>query len=151
LIGLREWQAWTYAGVLPSCALILVWYAGKRVGVRGSVLMATAAAAACVTVFPLGWRTWTRLEYPPQRYTAFAAWRAAIPPGAEVLWPDAPGFLWYVLERPSYWSLNQMAGSVFSRAGAVSLLQREAAVSSVLPALQPMQRRESAGTAINVS
>ena len=49
------------------------------------------------------------------RKAAFADWRARIPPGTNVLWPTSPPGVWFLLERPSYLSISQLAGVVFSR------------------------------------
>jgi hypothetical protein len=59
-----------------------------------------------------------------KRYAQFADWRATIPPGVNVLWPSSPAMVWFVLERPSYLSVVQSAGVIFSRNLAIEGMQR---------------------------
>jgi hypothetical protein len=42
------------------------------------------------------------------------------------LWMGSPWPVWYLLERPSYWSASQMAASVYSEPLARELARREA-------------------------
>jgi len=56
-----------------------------------------------------------------------AQWRAAIPPASNVLIipsSNSAGFIWFTLERPSYLTLNQSAGVVFSRETAQEIRRR---------------------------
>jgi hypothetical protein len=48
-----------------------------------------------------------------------------IPPKAEVFWSDDLRLLWFILDRPSYFSRNQAAGLVFKRATAMAFLEHE--------------------------
>ncbi len=57
----------------------------------------------------------------------FADWRAAIPPAATVYvvpLHNSAAFAWFTLERPSYLSVDQSAGVVFSRATAFEVKRR---------------------------
>lgn len=57
----------------------------------------------------------------------FAGWRNAIPPRGTVYVVPArisAAFAWFTLERPSYLSLDQSAGVVFSRATALEVRRR---------------------------
>jgi hypothetical protein len=63
----------------------------------------------------------------------FAAFRARIPAGAEVFWADSPVSIWVLLDRPSYLSVLQTSGMVFSRATALELERRASALAAVLP------------------
>jgi hypothetical protein len=61
----------------------------------------------------------------------FADWRRAIPPGANVLVvpsPNSAAFAWFTLGRPSYLSLDQSSGVIFSRQTEVEIRRRAAAV-----------------------
>jgi hypothetical protein len=49
-----------------------------------------------------------------------------------VLWPDTPTGAWYLLERPSYWSLDQTAGAIFSRDKSLLMRQRTASINAAL-------------------
>jgi hypothetical protein len=67
----------------------------------------------------------------------FADWRAAIPPGSNVL-VVPPGksasFIWFTLGRPSYLSVDQSSGVVFSRATALEIRRRS---DVLLPIMEP--------------
>ena len=57
----------------------------------------------------------------------FADWRQAIPPDSNVYVAngrDASSFAWFTLGRPSYLSLDQSAGVIFSRATALEVQRR---------------------------
>jgi len=69
--------------------------------------------------------------------TALAQWRAVIPPASNVLVipsSKAAGFIWFGLERPSYLTLNQSAGVVFSPETAQEIRRRSEVL---LPVEQP--------------
>jgi hypothetical protein len=126
----------SYNGVLPVLLLVLACWL-LDTGVRGALLVSALGAAACLAMAPRALHGWTQIAYPPQRLAAFAAWRAAVPPGTPVLWPeDPPMDDWFVLERPSYWSLYQMAGMVFSRDDAMIGTWLETKANPVLPAIR---------------
>jgi hypothetical protein len=121
---------------LPALVLTLACWL-LDAGVQWAVLVSAFGAAAFLALAPQALERWTQIGFPPQRMAAFAAWRAAIPPGVPVLWPeDPPMDDWFVLERPSYWSLYQMAGMVFSRDDAMIGTWLEAKVNPVLPAIR---------------
>jgi hypothetical protein len=57
----------------------------------------------------------------------FADWRDAIPPASNVLMlptSKSASFMWFTLGRPSYWSVGQSAGVVFSRATSLEVKRR---------------------------
>lgn len=57
----------------------------------------------------------------------FSDWRAAIPPTSNVLLLPtgiSASFMWFTLERPSYLSVGQSAGVVFSRATSLEVRRR---------------------------
>jgi hypothetical protein len=117
-----------------TCALVTVWVLGEWLQTSSwsvSALVA-AAAVACLAVAPGAFRSWTRLHFTPALQTRFAQWRERLPLQAEVLWPEAPVGVWYLLDRPSYWSAPQMAGDVFSRPAALSLDRRLAGILDAL-------------------
>ena len=67
----------------------------------------------------------------------FSTWRAAIPPGANVLVVPArnsAAFSWFSLERPSYLTVDQSSGVVFSRATALEVRRRS---QILLPLMEP--------------
>jgi hypothetical protein len=63
----------------------------------------------------------------PSEVRSFADWREAIPPSSNVLLiptRKSASFLWFTLERPSYLSVDQSAGVVFSRATSLEVRRR---------------------------
>jgi hypothetical protein len=67
----------------------------------------------------------------------FADWRSAIPPGSNVYVVPAynsASFAWFTLERPSYLTVDQSAGVVYSRATALEVKRRSQVL---LPMLGP--------------
>jgi hypothetical protein len=70
-------------------------------------------------------------------YAEFADWRRAIPDGDTVL-VLPPGnsakFAWFTLQRPSYLTVNQSAGVVFSRVTALEVRRR---AQVMLPVSEP--------------
>lgn len=71
----------------------------------------------------------------PSEIAAYANWRAAIPTGANVAVsgvPNATGFVWFTLDRPSYLSVDQSSGVVFSRATALEVKRRSDVLAPLL-------------------
>lgn len=67
----------------------------------------------------------------------FSDWRAAIPPGSNVLivpTRKSASFVWFTLGRPSYLSVDQSSGVVFSRATAFEIRRRSEVL---LPIMDP--------------
>jgi len=73
----------------------------------------------------------------PAEMHDFADWRAAIPPSSTVLLiptRKSASFTWFTLERPSYISVDQSAGVVFSRATSLEVRRRSEVL---LPLMYP--------------
>ncbi len=71
------------------------------------------------------------------KFNEYADWRRAIPPAANVLVvpsPNSAAFAWFTLERPSYLTVDQSSGVVFSRATAVEVRRRSQVL---LPLMDP--------------
>ncbi len=65
-----------------------------------------------------------------------AEWRAVIPPASNVLAVPstaAAGFIWFSLNRPSYLTVNQSAGVVFSPDTAREIRRRSEILSPIMP------------------
>lgn len=65
----------------------------------------------------------------------FAQWRNAIPPASNVLVVPAKNsasFVWFTLGKPSYLSVDQSAGVVFSRATALEIRRRSEVLTPVM-------------------
>jgi hypothetical protein len=122
-------DAWPLNGIIPACLLTLVWWWIRRAR-NGAVAVAVSVAGVglCALFAPAAWGAWTHLAPTEQLRAEFDPWRRQIPPTAQVLAPGVPLIPWFLLERPSYWSLRQMAGSVFSRPTAMELLRRESSI-----------------------
>lgn len=83
--------------------------------------------------------------------SAFADWRKVIPPASNVFIAPAhysAAFAWFTLQRPSYLSVNQSAGVVFSRATAMEIERRSQVLLPVLD-LNWRLRTSSRGTLAN--
>ncbi len=67
--------------------------------------------------------------------SAYADWRTAIPAASNVLTlgvHNPAGFVWFTLGRPSYLSVDQSSGVVFSRATALEVLRRSQVLSPLV-------------------
>jgi len=133
-LWLRRATSFTHDGTLTVALLVLVWWlAEAKRGRPGLVLLAALGAAACVVLFPTTSAQWTRREFPQRQVAQFAAWRERIPPGTDVFWLESPLAVWMLLDRPSYLSVLQSAGVVFSREAALELKRRALALSTIVP------------------
>jgi hypothetical protein len=126
---------------LPIAALAvfgIVWKSLAGVGYWRNTSSAVAAVTLIVCAFvipdsfsrstPIG----TRADY-----DAFADWRAKIPPTSNVLLVpprNSAGFIWFSLQRPSYISVNQSAGVVFSPVTSQEIRRR---AKNLLPLTEP--------------
>ena len=115
-------------GVLPGVAIIATWILMPRVAPAAAL----TAVVLCAWLIPFAWASYTIPTYTPELASRFAPWRAAIPDRAEVLWLHKPVATWYLLNRPSYWSDDQVAGAIFSREKALLLQRRTTAVGTAL-------------------
>jgi hypothetical protein len=123
------------ANALPTnsaavAAILGCWIVAVLAG-RSRALAAlgvASAAALLVLLIPRAERTWTTEYYPPDVYSAFAPWRAIMPPTAEVLWPANPTRVWLLLERRSYMSNGQLAGLLYSPKMTAELTRRTTAL-----------------------
>ena len=133
------WLAFTagsHLSLLCVALLILLWQFALRTNRRDAVVLTVLGLTAVAVMTFYATRTWTRRQYPAEADAAYEPWRRLIPEDAQVLWPDSPPLdLWYSLHRPNYWSLVQMAGSVFSRREWEIGLQRQGAVMNLAPFL----------------
>ena len=103
--------------------------AAKTWGALAAIL---AATVACAWLVPFGWQSYSAVNFTPELASRFAPWRAEIPPHAEVLWPDNPTGGWYLLERPIYWSVAQLAGAIFSKDKALLAQRRNTLINTAL-------------------
>jgi hypothetical protein len=150
-LWMRRTMSFVHDGSLPAAASAMVWWlACARRGQAVLILLAAAATGACVTILPQTWKSWTFQEFPPQRIAQFASLRAQIPPGSEVFLAESPVATWLLLDRPSYLSVIQTSGMVYSRPAALELRRRAIAIGSALSP-QTFLGWNTGGTALNPS
>lgn len=125
---LHEARAVCSDGIVLLGLCALGWALLHRAQWRGRAHAAAAlilvVGSLCIWLTPYTWRSYTGVYYTPKLASLFTPWRAAIPMHAEVLWPDTALSAWYLLERPSYWSAQQVAGGLFSRQQAIIMERR---------------------------
>jgi hypothetical protein len=149
-LWLRRASSFTHDGSVPIAAVALAfWLAPMRRGRAALVVLGGLAVAGCVASFPQTWNSWTRREFPPQQVARFSGFRERIPPGAEVFWPESPVAVWVLLHRPSYLSVIQTSGMVFSRRTALELERRADALGAAINSGSFMSW--NAGTALTLS
>ncbi len=133
-LWLRRAVSFAHDGSAPLAALLLAWWlAHVNRGGMALALLTICAAAACAALLPETWIQWTVREYPQGRVAQFTPWRERIPPGSDVFWPELPMAAWMLLDRPSYLSVIQSAGIVFSRETAFELERRAIAIATIVP------------------
>ncbi len=118
-------RRWGEDGVAYSLSIAASWWILTRRNTMSSALslLLVCGVLCAVTVTQVS-KTWTSYVYTARLKAAFAPWREAIPTGTEVIWPGTPMGAWYVLERPSYYSIHQVAGDIFSRDKALEIHRR---------------------------
>jgi hypothetical protein len=101
-----------------------------------SSLATTGLVAACLYSFPRALRDEARVGAPAE-IEAYSDWRRAIPAEANV-WVapvrNSAAFAWFTLQRPSYLSVDQSSGVVFSRTTALEVKRRSQVL---LPLMDP--------------
>jgi hypothetical protein len=132
-LWIRRAMSFARDGSAPVALVMLAWWlAHRRRGRPALAALGVAAAAACAALFPHTLHAWTLREFEPARAAQFAEWRRRIPPGAQIFWPESPLAAWLLLERPSYLSVAQTSGMVFSRRGALELARRAQALRAAI-------------------
>jgi hypothetical protein len=162
-LWIRDATSFTHDGTLPVAIISLaVWLVRINRGRPVLVALSGLACAACAALLPYVWTSWTEREYTSERVAQFADFRAHIPPGADVFWPESPVAAWLLLDRPSYLSLMQTSGVVFSRQSALELDRRATALNPAVPRqyfmgwdnrgsnlnLSPQQLKRACGTGV---
>jgi hypothetical protein len=118
---LRDIVGLDVSGVLLAW---LLWYGIRKLRSAWAITVACAAAfAIAVWILPGSFRQLETVGTATEQ-GYFADWRAAIPPASTVLLlptGNSASFVWFTLERPSYLTVSQSAGVVFSRATAAEV------------------------------
>ena len=153
-LWLRRTMSFVNDGAVPGAIGAAVLWLGhlrsRRItGIAlGSGIAAGIAALLCLA--PQTWRAWSFQEFSPVSAAQFAPLRDALPPHAEVFIPEGPLAAWLLLERPSYLSVIQTSGLVFSRVAAFELNRRAMTLEPAFPAAVFM-RWNTGGSALNPS
>jgi hypothetical protein len=132
-LWLRRTSSFMHDGIVPIAAVSLAFcLARMQRGRTALILFGALVGAGIVAAFPQSWKSWTARDYPPQQLARFSRFRERIPPGADVFWPESPVAVWVLLQRPSYLSVIQTSGMVFSRRTAVELERRADALGGAI-------------------
>ena len=111
------------------------WIRGHRQAIVFSLVIA-GLVAACLYSMPRALHDGTNIGTPAE-IDAYSDWRRAIPPDANV-WVapvrNSAAFAWFTLQRPSYLTVDQSSGVVFSRATALEVRRRSQVL---LPLMDP--------------
>lgn len=133
-LWIRELGTVAADGALPvALVLLTLWLAEQKRSLPAVMLVGASALVLTVVLFPDTWRRWSQQRFSPSLVARFAPWRALIPAGSDVFWSESPLDTWVLLERPSYLSVAQTSGMLFSRASALELQRRAQALSAVVP------------------
>jgi hypothetical protein len=120
---------------LTAIGVFTPWIRGQR---RAIVLSLTIGGlvAACLYCLPRALHDGTGVGGAAE-FGAYSDWRSAIPPDSNVLVVpvrNSAAFAWFTLERPSYLTVDQSSGVVFSRATALEVRRRSQVL---LPLMDP--------------
>ena len=130
---LRRAMSFVHDGTAPTVVIALVAWVAPRLKTAALAAACAAALLPGIAVLPETAKSWTAREYPPDQQARFATFRALIPEGSQVFWPASPVAAWLLLNRPSYLSVIQTSGMVFSRGSALELQRRANALDSIIP------------------
>jgi hypothetical protein len=125
-----------FAMEVPGLLLAAAFYWSMR-NLRYALFPMWSSAAlliALVLVLPGSLRQ-SKTVGTPAEIEEFSDWRSAIPPTSNVLvlpTKNSASFVWFTLERPSYLSVDQSAGVIFSRATALEVRRRAQVLSPLM-------------------
>jgi hypothetical protein len=134
---------------LVAALLVFYWIAVTRSGVVLTLIIVSIGISSAL-VIPGALKGVLR-DSALTEVSAFADWRNAIPPASNVFVApshNSAAFAWFSLRRPSYLSVDQSAGVVFSRATAMEIVRRSQVL---LPVLDPNWRLRSNGRGTRVN
>ncbi len=129
--------------VLASVELIslpLTWWLAYAIGASRSLALLSLCGTALISIslyaLPDAFQTQDN-DGTAAQIEEFSDWRRVIDADKNVLVipaPIAPSFAWFTLERPSYLTVDQSSGVVFSRATALEVVRRSQVL---LPIMDP--------------
>jgi hypothetical protein len=120
---------------LRAISVFTIWIRGQRRAIVFPLTMG-ALVAACLNCLPRALHDETGFGGAAE-FDAYSDWRRAIPPDSNVLVVpvrNSAAFAWFTLERPSYLTVDQSSGVVFSRATALEVRRRSQVL---LPLMDP--------------
>jgi hypothetical protein len=131
--ALVDWiQFVAHDGLIPVVLIGAVWWACRAFPRRGAPVALTMTLLGALAAVPVSYSAWTHKIITADLYRAFAPWRQSIPEGSMVLWFEAPFMSWVLLERPSYFSVQQTGSALFSRAAGLEIGRRKRQLRSYL-------------------
>jgi len=151
-LWLRRATSLVRDGSVPMALIVGVYgLARSRYALPSLLVLGVLTLAACAALLPSTWDRWTHRDYPPSLVERFSALRAQLAPNADVFWPQSPVGAWMLLEHPSYLSVIQTSGMVFSRDSAVELERRADALKSVMGPATFMDWNNGGGTGLELA
>jgi hypothetical protein len=132
-LWIRRAMSFSHDGAAPAAIIALAWWLAVSRRFRpGLMVLAALAGAVCVALLPQTVGSWTAREFSAQRVAQFTGLRRHIPERGEVFWPESPVAVWMLLGRPSYLSVIQTSGMVFSRGTALEMKRRAALLGAAI-------------------
>lgn len=117
---------------IPAALTLTVWVlCVRRPSIAGIAVASVAVVALSLGTLGPAFSQAGQQTYSGPIHASFAGWRAIIPRGATVLWLENPSAVWFLLERPNFVSIHQLAGVVFSRELALEAVDRIRAIRPV--------------------
>lgn len=133
-LWIRRAVSFTHDGCTGLAIIALTWKLAQWPRGRAALMaIAVLALALSAALLPQTWKNWSQREFSPSQIERFSSLRDHIPAGADVYWPNLPLATWILLDHPSYISIAQTSGMVFSRQSAFELEHRAEALRSVIP------------------
>lgn len=111
-------------GVWLSCFIERRRTAAATVGIVSLVLLIGSAPGAAAA--------WLQTAFDSEQRAKFSEWRTLIPEESEVLWHEAPNAVWFLLDRRSYLTVSQGAGTIFSQEATAEIARRADALSALV-------------------
>lgn len=130
---LRHLISFCHDGMIPIIAIVAIGWFLRSPGIMRPLIVCAACITAGALILPAIAAQWTVNQFSPSLIEQYAPWRAVIPTGAQVYWPQSPEYSWILLHRPNYVSGAQSAGMVFSRAAAIELKRRAESLQEFVP------------------
>jgi hypothetical protein len=120
----------------PGIAALVVVAAWTSSFVANSRVATTGIAIASIALM-LGsaseaLASWLRTPFDAKERARFSEWRSLIPEDSEVLWHQAPQAVWFLLDRRSYLTVSQAAGTVFSLETTQEIARRAESLSALV-------------------